>query len=213
MDSNKFIKKLAEEVEAIDKIKSPLYYASLWIATSTTYVLLFIFFIGLREDVLFKLQEPLFVFEIFIVLIAIIMSAVSSYILSVPDCYNKKWLTYLSLLPLVALTIYLFYGIASGDVNKMTVKMDHNSYMCAVDMGLYSIFPVAVMVFFLRKAATTNYYLCGFMASLAAVNISYLTLRLIEGNDESMHLLFWHYLPMLAIVTVVVMLSKKFLKW
>ena len=70
-----------------------------------------------------------------------------------------------------------------------------------------TIFPLLVSLFSLRKGATTEPYLSSVFISLSAVNFSYVTLRLIEPNDDGLHLLTWHYSPMIVMVLICALIE------
>ena len=65
----------------------------------------------------------------------------------------------------------------------------------------------------MRKFASTHYHLAGAIALLSAFSVGALWLRLHEVNDSIVHVVEWHYLPMLAVGFIGLWLGKLLLKW
>jgi hypothetical protein len=65
----------------------------------------------------------------------------------------------------------------------------------------------------MRNFASTHYRWAGSIAILSAFSVGALWLRLQEVNDSIVHVIEWHYLPMLAVGVVGLWLGKWLLKW
>jgi hypothetical protein len=65
----------------------------------------------------------------------------------------------------------------------------------------------------MRKFASTHYHWAGSIALLFAFSVGALWLRLHEANDSVMHVVEWHYLPMIAFGIAGWLLGKTLLKW
>ena len=63
------------------------------------------------------------------------------------------------------------------------------------------------------RFASTHPYSAGSVALLAAFGIGALSLRLAEPTDSIMHVMLWHYLPMLSVAILGLWLGKLVLKW
>jgi hypothetical protein len=65
----------------------------------------------------------------------------------------------------------------------------------------------------MRKYASTHSYWAGSIALLFAFSVGALWLRLHEINDSILHVVEWHYLPMLGFGLAGLWLGKTLLKW
>jgi hypothetical protein len=65
----------------------------------------------------------------------------------------------------------------------------------------------------MRKYASTHYRLAGSVALLFSFSVGALWLRLHEMTDSIVHVIEWHYLPMLVIGIVGLWLGQRLLKW
>ena len=76
-----------------------------------------------------------------------------------------------------------------------------------------TLLPAGWTFYSMRKYASTHYRLAGSVALLSAFSVGALWLRLHEVNDSIVHVIEWHYLPMLAIGWLGWRLGKRILKW
>jgi hypothetical protein len=60
-------------------------------------------------------------------------------------------------------------------------------------------FEAQLSLLFAWRADSTHYRLAGSVALLSAFSVGALWLRLHEANDSIVHVIEWHYLPILAI--------------
>ena len=75
------------------------------------------------------------------------------------------------------------------------------------------LLPALWMFFLMRNFASTHPYSAGSIALLSAFSMGALSLRLTESTDSIMHVVQWHYLPMVVAGVLGLWLGKKFLKW
>ena len=76
-----------------------------------------------------------------------------------------------------------------------------------------TLLPAAWMLYVMRSLASTHPHLAGSIALLSAFSIGALSLRLSEQTDSIMHVMQWHYLPMIAVGLIGLGLGKLLLKW
>jgi hypothetical protein len=210
----KTINDLSADLKPVKVIESANKRLAKWLLVGFCYVIFLCFFFGLRFDIEEKIIQPVFLAELIIVLLGTVLAALSAFYLSVPDSYQKPFIKWLGTLPFLALTLVIIYQYFEQQVaNSKPINSTLNTYQCFADMLLFALFPIAVMLFYMKKGATTNYDFSGFMLGLSAVSFSYLTLRLIEPNDVISHIILWHYVPMMVAIIVAVFVGRIFLKW
>jgi hypothetical protein len=78
---------------------------------------------------------------------------------------------------------------------------------------MYSMLPAIWTLYEMRKFASTHFRWAGSIALLSAFSVGAIWLRLHEVNDSIVHLIEWHYLPMIAFGLVGWGLGKKLLQW
>jgi hypothetical protein len=91
--------------------------------------------------------------------------------------------------------------------------LPEHSYQCTLCITLVSIPPAVWTLLVMRRYACTHFRAAGGIALMSAFSIGALWLRLHEVNDSIVHVLQWHYLPMLMVGLLGLCLGKRLLKW
>ena len=166
---------------------------------------------GLRPDLVHALHQPWFVAEIVALLLIFIATSLSAAVLAFPDLHQKR-----------------STGLGAGcDVRAVSAghavclarrqsrprRCPCTASRCTISIILVSLLPMAWTFYAMRKFASTHYHLAGGIALLSAFSVGALWLRLHEVNDSIVHVVEWHYLPMLAFGLVGWWLGKMVLKW
>lgn len=208
------IENLTDELTPVTPLKKPIYRTIIFLAICGVYLTLLIALLGLRYDIEEQMGNAFYILEISLVFIGAIFSAFVAFELNIPQGVKKNHLKYLAILPTILLMIFLiakfFYP---SELSGGMVKTNMNSYECFIDIVAFTIFPIIVALFSLRKGATTSAHWSGILIALSAANFSYIVLRLIEANDDAAHIISWHYSPMLVLVLICVFVGNRVLKW
>ena len=88
-----------------------------------------------------------------------------------------------------------------------------HTYECTFCIVLVALLPAAWYFLGIRRFASTRYRWAGSIVLLSALSIGALWLRLSEPNDSIVHVIQWHYLPMLGFGLAGLWLGKLILKW
>lgn len=213
MNTDKLINKIVNESEAVKPLQKPKTSVLRWFVLCGAYLALMVYVLGLRTDISDKIIEISFIAEIVIASVAAVMAALAACFLATPDVYQMPKIKLLALLPMAALLglLSLMAQVQSSSLD--VINSTTSTYLCALDIVAFAVFPVVVMLFSLRRARTTqgSWYIA--FTALSAANISYIALRIIEPNDVASHLLFWHYLPMLQLSLVGFLFGRALTKW
>jgi len=215
METEKLLHQLVKKNKAVRKVITPGSYSLLLSIIAFSYISILVFYLGIRPDIEDKSDQLSYIIEISLAAITLISSAYAASVFSVPDNYQIRHIKWLSIVAPTLFSAYiaikLFYQLFLHDIAYITKT--GNNYSCAIDMLIFSILPIGAAILSLRKNASTSQSWCGAMISLCAVSISYIALRIIEPNDMMTHIVFWHYLPMLAISFIGIIIGKLLLKW
>lgn len=208
MKTTKLIDELSNQAGA--KTITPKTIFSRWMVFSFIYILLTIYVLELRDDIMLRIYEPLFAGEILSLLMLGIMVGISSIILSYPDSYQKKFLVYAPVLPLIS-----FVAIITAQAQNSKIFTEHldGEIGCFICICIYAAGPGIYLFRQLMKNATTSPKLAGSMAMLAVFCFGAMAIRLTEKVDSMEHIILVHYLPLLAIAAIGMWAGRKLLKW
>lgn len=204
----KLVDSLARDASPVKSAPHPYTLSLGWAAGAVLYLSLSLWFSGLRTDITQKLHEPWFDAEIAALVLIFITTSLSAAVLAFPDLHQKKKLV---LAPIGAFGILLAILFFAWRVDHAPLPV--HSFECTISITLFSLLPAAWTFYFMRKFASTHYRWAGSIALLSAFSTGALWLRLHELNDSIIHVIEWHYLPMLGIGLAGWWLGKACLKW
>lgn len=204
------IGKLAQDAAAVKPAQHPYILSLKWMGWAAAYLMLSLALFGLRPDVMLKLHEPWFAAEIVALLGILVATSVSAALLAFPDLHQKRGVAFA---PIAMFALFLLVILFAWNADNPPAPLPPHSYECTLCIMLVALLPAAWILYSIRKFASTHYHWAGSIALLSAFSIGALWLRLHEINDSIMHVVEWHYLPMIASGMVGLWLGKKFLKW
>ena len=209
-NTDELIELLAKDAAPIKPISHPYLIAYKWMMGAMAYIALTSIYTGLRPNLLEKLRSPLFLAEIGLLTGIILTTLLSAALLAFPDIYQKRKLAFAPVYVLILFVIELFFSL---HFEAQPAAVCVHSVECLIAIGTIAVLPAAWMFYILRKFSSTHYYLVGSISLLSAFNIGALSHRLSEQTDSIVHLIQWHYLPMVGVVLLGSLLGKIMLRW
>lgn len=204
------IGQLAKEGVPVKPVPHPFALSLQWMALATAYLSVLLLVSGVRADLMPAFQHPWFVVEIILLVAVFVATSVSAAVLSFPDLYQMRrgaWIP-VAIFGLFALALFFAWR---ADVPPAPFPV--HSIECTLSIFLAALLPGAWLLYVMRKLASTHYRLAGSIALLHAFSIGALWLRLHEQSDSILHVVQWHYLPMIVFGIMGLWLGKRVLKW
>jgi hypothetical protein len=208
--TEELISKLVQDTAAVKSAPHPVLLSLGWMGIALVYLLVSLAISGVRHDLLLKFHEPVFVAEI-VSLVGIFMTTASSAaILSYPDLHQMQRIVVAPVAAFLLFALTLLFALLS---DTPPAPLPVHSLHCTFSIILESVLPAMLMLLVMRKMASTHTLWAGSAAVLSAFSVGAIWLRLYEQNDSIIHLIQWHYLPMLGIAMLGMWLGKAVLKW
>jgi hypothetical protein len=211
MNTEDLIKSLCKE-GAKKPLDSPFAQLGIWLAISLIYVSTLGMLFGFRSDLSVKFSEPLFIFEILLLLFIGLSSGFTALCFSRPDCHQKPHIQYIPFTLLFMLALF-FISFQPFCMRTLTSTSETGRFDCAYMIFALSLIPLASIFIVVKQGATTKILFTSFFASISAGTLAYLSMRVIEQNDDIFHLLLWHVTPVMLISFIGSIIGKKFFKW
>jgi hypothetical protein len=209
-DIEQLVKALSSEAKPVIPAPSPQQLSLKWAGAAFIYLLLALAASGLRSDLAEALQNPWYAAELLLLLLILLGTLLGAALLAFPDLHQKRLLAY-SPAALFAMFILLLFFAWRADSPPAPFPV--HSFECTLDITLLSLLPAALVFFALRNYASTYPHWAGSFALLAAFSVGALWLRLFEVNDSILHVVQWHYLPMIGVGLIGWVLGARLLKW
>lgn len=209
-DIDELISKLARDTAAVKRAPHPSLLSIEWIIVAACYLAVSLMMSGVRHDLWPKLHEPWFVAEIAALFGIFISTALSAALLSYPDLHQKRLIAWAPVAAFALFVLVMFFAWRSDDPPS---PLPVHSFECTLSITLLSMLPAAWIFYVMRRYASTHARWAGGIALLFAFSIGALWLRLYEQNDSVMHVIRWHYLPMIVFGIFGMWLGRRALKW
>ncbi|MFZ5524300.1 MAG: DUF1109 domain-containing protein [Pseudomonadota bacterium] len=207
---DELINKLAKDVAAVKPAHHPVLLSLEWTAVAVFYLAVALMISGFRTDLMVKLHEPWFAVEIAALAGIFVATSLSAALLSFPDLHQMRRV---ALLPALTFTLFALLMLFAWHADSPPSPPPVHSVECTLGITMLAILPAAWIFFVMRKFASTHHYWAGSVAMLAAFSVGALWLRLYEQTDSIMHVIEWHYLPMIFIGLIGMWLGRILLKW
>lgn len=208
--TEKLIERIAQQAVPLKPAPHPYILSAKWLAAMAAYLAATVMLSGARPDLAEKLGFPLFIAELCLLALIVATACLSAALLSFPDMHQKRLLAFTPAITGILFTLALVFAWQAG--GPSTPHTAH-TLKCTLQIALLALLPAALMFYSMRRFASTHPYLAGGIALLAAFSIGALSLRLIESTDSMLHVIQWHYLPMIGVGLTGVGLGKLLLKW
>ena len=204
------VETLAAGAAVVKPAPHPFMLSLKWMGGAAAYLAVSLLVSGLRPDLLHKFHEPWFVAEVMFLLGIFIATSVSAALLAFPDLHQKRALAFA---PVLMFALFLLSMFFAWNADNPPAPLPEHSYECTACIILFALLPAGWTFYAMRKFASTHYHLAGSIALFSAFSVGALWLRLHEVNDSIIHVILWHYLPMLGFGLAGLWLGRVVLKW
>jgi hypothetical protein len=203
---------LVDGATPVRRLRPPLVRAALWLLFAALVLALIVAGHGLRPDIGFRLQQPVFLLSMVAALTTGILAALASFQISLPD-RSRWWL----LLPVPALAAWLStigYGCLSNWVN---IAPNDNrlgeTVRCLATLLLTSVPLSIAMLVMLRYAALLRPTESSAMSGLAIAAMTTFSLSLVHDFDASLTILVWNLGVAVLIAGLACLFGRRMLAW
>lgn len=162
---------------------------------------------GLRSDLETTMQNPTFYLQTLFLLALAGLSAFSAFVLSIPD--RKK--PGLDIVPLVTLVLWVGVILVSGFHSEHFAS--GMGLSCAREIFVLGFLPGILLFIMIRQAAPLQLGKVGAFCALSVAGLGALGTQFICREDNALHVLVWHYTPVLLLGGFGILLGRVFFKW
>lgn len=206
--TDKLIDSLCADLQPCKKLRHPCKCGSGWMAIALVYSAIALAILGIRDDLLLKLHDLTFLFEVGIMLAMSISAALATAWMRFPDMRGKPWI---SAVPYTLLAVFLAWTLLRTWTEGFG-HIIHEDY-CLLATALFSVVPVAAIIMMTRQGTTVCPYSVAMMNTLAVGGLGYACLRLNCAADTVSHSCFYHFLPFVFLGMVLGMAARKIFRW
>ncbi|MFM9890948.1 MAG: NrsF family protein [Rickettsiales bacterium] len=209
MQTDQLIAQLAGE-PAPKAAASPWRLSLRWLAFLTFYAAMVMAFSSARPDLLTALQQPFFALEILLLAGIVISAVLSAALMSFPDLHQKRLLTFV---PIFFFAAFAGVMVAALLADPSSSREAGKGMQCLSCISAYAVLPALLLLRAIARMATTRGASAGMLALLCAFAVGALLIRLREPTESIMHVMVWHYAPMLVVALIGLVLGRRLLRW
>ncbi|TRZ56817.1 MAG: DUF1109 domain-containing protein [Rhodocyclaceae bacterium] len=209
-DFEQLVAELADEASIVKRAPHPYLLSMKLVGAAAVYLVVSLAVSGLRQDWAQAIGRPWFVAELVTLGMVFLTASLSASLLSFPDLHQKRGQAFL---PLWMFGLFLGVVFLAWRADSPAAVLPEHTIECSSWIVLLALLPTAWTFYVMRNYASTHGHWAGGAAVLTAFSIGALWLRLQETNDSIVHVIEWHYLPMLAFCVAGLWMGKWALKW
>ncbi len=201
---------LSSGLQPVRPLHHPVVRILPWIVLAVAYVTGLSHFLGLRFDLIEKMGHSAFLFEMGLVFSIAVTAAFATGWLAIPDMREQKGVL---AIPTALFSVFIFWLVVQTYVEGLHMPATINWNHCVEDALLMGAFPVAALVFFSRRGATTRPGWMAFMSILAVGALGWIGLRFICAVDVVGHTGLYHFIPFVFVGGLLGALARKVYRW
>ena len=207
---DELIGRLAQDTAAVKRAPHPFLLSLEWMLIAALYLTVSLMLFGTRQDMWVEFHKPWFVAELAALGGIFISTSLSAALLSYPDMHQKRRIVFA---PIAMFALFVLVMFFAWRADNPPAPLPVHSFECTRSIALISLLPAAWMLYVMRKFASTHYRWAGGIALLFAFSVGAFWERLHEQTDSVIHVIEWHYLPIIGFGIIGMWLGKKVLKW
>lgn len=192
MDTDKFIRTLAQSGAPARPLPRPWIRTASWLAIAIPYIALVVYVVSPRPDLAAKLFEWRYLVEQLAALTTGITAAAAAFATTIPGYDRRVFLlpvgplaAWLGILGLGCIAAWIRFG-AEG----LALWPD---WLCLPGIVLVGALPAVVIAIMLRRGAPLFPHVSVFFGGLAAAGLGNFGLRLFHEQDASLMVLVWQF--------------------
>lgn len=173
---------------------------------------------GLRHDLPEKMVNGQFLLYSGLLLLTVFLTGMVSLWLALPRLTLPRWakiaIGSAAVMFGTVMTSYFMALSHKGELGIfMTTVFDPTQLNCFKNVVVISLAPAFLMLFLLRRAACTHSNIASLLAGFSAGTASMVATLMMCANEDPLHILEAHFLPVLLIALISAFLGRLWLRW
>ena len=206
METNELIRQLSQKATPVERLAPVPQRFLRWLVAALLCLFVSISILGVREDLYERLTDTRFLSQSLVLFLLGVISALSAFVLSIPDdSRGRLW----DILPYGVLMAWIALSIWTALSPDGPVLIDFGG-MCAFDILLVAVPPGLLLLFMVGRGAPLAVRLSGSVIALGASAFAAGAMQFVCRNESFAHLFLWHILPVVVIAGLGTFLGRRF---
>jgi hypothetical protein len=169
--------------------------------------------LGLRDDILGMLRQPLPAMRI-VLTGALFLAALGPMLeLGRPEGRSSARLWPIAVIPIAAGSLFLWAWMQAPPGQRLAAVTGETVTACLITIPLLSTLPVGVILWTLRRGATTAPRLAGALAGLAGSGLAAAIYALHCTENSPLFYVTWYSMGIVIVTLVSAAIGRRYLRW
>lgn len=208
-----FIKNLSAKAEPFQSFDSLLIFLMKWVSFTIVFFGVSAYLLPFREGFAGHAVHPLFILNSILWLMTSVVGACAFYFSLFPESHETRYQK-LSISFFALLTIILLPQL---DFFHLTVDFEHELDLwigrCGFLITAYAVVQATVMTLWAHRAAPQKPGHVVAWAAFSSASLGCLLMQAICFHDTPIHLLTWHFVPVVLLTYIGQLISRKIFHW
>lgn len=209
-DTKNLIDELTGQLEPVKVMPHPLRIVLPWLGFAILYISLAVAALSIREDIFLKLKDPMYCFEMAMMLMISMSAAFSAMWLRVPDMRGQKWML---AVPLTAFSLFIIWTSLRAGLEDAQMPDLGIMCMCILEATIFGAIPAMAIWFLSTRGRTTHPYLISLMNVLSIGGLGYVALRITCRDDDIAHIALYHIAPYMVFGIILALAGRTIYRW
>ncbi len=192
-------------------------YGAVWVAGAALILALSFWLLPLRGDFSERIGNLDLAFLFLLWSLATLLPAMKVYALAFPDGAlgaTARRLTRFVWVPFAGLALFTAGHLRFADFAYQLHR--ESSYLnggCGMVIFVAGALHASLLLAWIRKGATTSPARAGAWAAVSTASFASFIVQFACANENPLHVLFWHFLPLLALTGLAALSARRLLRW
>jgi hypothetical protein len=212
METAKLLEAIEQDASPVRPLLKPWMRTWLWLAAGGAYLAAVVAMMGLRQDIVAKLDDGRYLVEQAASLLTALAAAAAAFASVIPGASRK-----VLILPLLFAAVWLaslghgcFADWLNAGSSGIVIKSD---WMCFPAIVVAGAGPVVLMIWLLKRGAPLTPHLSVALAGLGAAGLGNFGLRLFHVEDAAIMVLIWQFGSVAVLTAFAGYLGGRVLPW
>ena len=208
MNTEHLIHNLALQCRPVAPIGNPAKRFLIWTTSTVVFLIVGVWFLHPVPELWSLVNSSSFIFSTLAMLSIALISALSAFILTIPD--NRKR----SFDVLLLTVLILWFSLVAYMMTTVDVANSRPGLLCIVRIAGLALVPGASLFYMLKKAAPMKSGLIGLLASLSSLAFAAIGVQcLCPRSYDVTHVTVWHFMPVSVISVGGFLIGRLIFRW
>lgn len=213
MRTEELIRQLAADAMPVTPLPPIARRVGTWLAIAVLSAVIVVLLLGVRRQLGDSVDRANFIFEALLLIVTGVSAGSAALVVSVPGAQRSGVVRWGPIVAGIACVTWAAGELAFAAATGAPTGRLAFAWHCVARTLSVAAIPGLLLFVMVRRAAPTHGAWAGLLAILATTSFGVFGANLICPNDRPLHLLLWHFLPLIGFAAAGAALGAWLLRW